>query len=757
MLVPCLYATLAHAAEVRIDGRRYTQLVPVQEPAADGPFAPLLQPGRAFVDTTRASWTTEVTTPVLAATPGFLIARVALADATLDRVTLDGKEVPVHRIGEHWVAAMAVEGPATLRVRSFVPSRANTVFVPGGGAVTVRGPVFVDGAPRVAAQTWWTLTETANLVVGKAPRAAEGNVVMGETAVGLTVRDASLAARARLRFRVARGQVDTVAFDLESAPPDLELRSDQVARVDVEGARATLVLARPERSLVDVEATWTIELPPRSDARIEVPLPVLQDTFRDTTVLQVARDTDREVLPAAGSLVAALGSSLPDWGRGLIDGTLTASFVGGELPAAELALLKTSIVDQPPTVIEVAEATIATSAEGRLLMRSRLAVRNDRAAFLAVDVPEGLRMISARVKGETALVSPLGGDRYLVPLARSVQSIQGSLSFPVELGFLGSTDAWPDRGTVTLPLPSYDAPVAVHRTTLHLPSGYLATSRRQDSSVVGAFTEGEGINYGFEPSDERVAQADALLDRAVTAWLANDFETTEGYLEGLDAIGADNADVGRLRSNLSVVLDGAKAKKAKTPETAATRRLKALARARSEDDLIVQREKIDEAEDYIAQGDYTKAQRSYETALEIGNRLERIAADEDVSQQVQNEDLRQKLEALPQDVPEPVSPSTGEDVLVKDDRRPRRHEKASESAEPEAPAAPREPDEALSRVIRDPSATADPDTTVLDVRSTTASVLVPTQGEAVRHQRLLIAAGDEQSIAVRVRNPRRNR
>ncbi|MEM6926152.1 MAG: hypothetical protein AAF602_04445, partial [Myxococcota bacterium] len=511
-----MVVALAQAAEVQFEGRRWPLLVAPTQPAPPGPPPPLLMPGRAVLDARSTPWTVEVEVPVVATSSGFLLAPVAARGDTLDRVTLDGEPVPVRPIGDRWVAALDVTRAATLRVRSFVDPRAGALVLPVGAEVTVRGRAFVDGAPRVDGDTWWVGGPSVGLRANPPTRATSGTVVLGETAVGLTVRDASLAARARLRFRVARGTVDTVSFDLSAPPADLEVVSDQVSRVERRGTRVELTLARPERGLVDVEATWTSDLPSGADARVIVPLPVLEGTFRDTTALQVARDTDREVIPTS-SLGRALGSALPSWGRGLVDGAPTASFLGARADRAALQLLQTSIVDQPPTVIEVAESVVATNADGRLLMQTRLAVRNDRSAFLTVTAPPGVRLVSARVKGKTALVTPLDATRTLVPLARSVQSVQGSLSFPVELVFWGEGAPWPRRGETTVGLPTYDAPIAAHRTTLHLPPGHRAVGR-QGRRIVEQFTEGQGINYGFESGDRRVEQAQALLERAVGAW-----------------------------------------------------------------------------------------------------------------------------------------------------------------------------------------------------------------------------------------------
>ncbi|MEN0061500.1 MAG: hypothetical protein AAGA48_05075 [Myxococcota bacterium] len=711
----CMVMALAEAAEVRLEKRRWPLLFPDDSTTVSPPPPPMVLPGTASLDTQR--WLLDVTNPVVAPRDGYLIVPVAPRQVTLDRVTVDGKDVPVTLQGDAWVAAFPVDGAAELRVRSFVPPRTSVLQTPAGAALTVVGTAYVTNAPKVKANTWWVGPRTT-LQATPPPRQAQGTVVLGESAVGLTVRDASLAAKARLRFRVARGAVKQVVFTMAQVPADLELEGDQMAGLQVQGNRVVVTLARPERSLVDLQATWTSDLPPGADAQVSVSLPALQGIFRETTALQIARDTDREVLPAPIGMTPVVASALPPWARGLVDGAPTAAYLGSQAARARLQLLRTTLVDQPPTVIDVIESEVATSASGGLLLRSRLAVRNDRGAFLTVRPPPGMRLVSARVKGKTALVTELDDGQVLVPLARSVQSVQGSLSFPVELAYLGTTEPWPKRGEMVVALPAYDAPVAVHRARLGLPPGVHPRVEIGKQGVVDEFTEGNGINYGFRDGDGRASQADALLQGAVDAWLDNRFDLSQQYVDQLDAIGADNADVSRLRSNLAVVQGPSEeeASEVTQAEKAATRRLKSLARARAERDLIEQRQAVDEADEYLAKGDYKNARRSYESALAIGDRLERIAAEEDVVQQTQNTDIRQKLSDL--------STTTGAPA-TRTERMPK--------AEPaEAPLPP------------------------LIVQATTASVLVPLSGTEVRFQRVLLPANETPTLTLCVRKPRRN-
>lgn len=693
---------VASAGEVRFDGARWPLLRPPEAERSSGPPPPLAMPGRIVVEPDGDDLMVRHRIPVLAPSAGFVVLPLAERGFTLGRALFDGRDVPVRFVDGAWHAAFRVDAPGTLVVEGLLPGRTSTLTTPTGGELEVRGDVEAVGVPSLASGRYAVPRGRVALQPQTDPSGPGGTLVLGEVGTGLTVRDATVVVRAGLRWQVARGSLDAVRFGMAAVPPDLEVTGENVASVQKRRGAVIVRLARSATRSVELEATWTVDAPAASRSTIRVPLPRLANTFRDTTAVQVARDTDREVLP--GMLVGhqpVLSAALPDWARGRVDGAPIAAFFATQAAEAPLTLLQTTPAPRPPTVIEAAESLMATNAEGAVVMTTRLAVRNERSAFLTVTAPPGARLVNARVKGRTALVTPQSGGRYLVPLARSVQSVEGSLSFPVELAFVGRTAAWPRRGPMTVPLPTVDAPVAVHRTRLHLPPGYRPQAR-QPAAIVDAFSDGQGINFGYaSPTDRRIGQAQAIFDQAVESWLANDFEVSQGYVDQLDAMGAQNADVERLRSNLDVVSGSG------NTGVAEARRLKSLARARADRDLIAQKEKVDEADAYLAKGDYENAQQSYQSALQIGDRLQRIAAEEDFQQRTTNQNIRDKLGAL-----------------------------------------------GVDEVPADAPVTLPP----LQVRAGAPAVRVPQQDTRfVKHQRRLVPAGETPQITVAVTSPRRNR
>jgi len=200
--------------------------------------------------------------------------------------------------------------------------------------------------------------------------------------------------------------------------------------------------------------------------------------------------------------------------------------------------------------VDVADYTVAATDSGLELVRARYRVLNDRARWLRVVPPPGSRLLAARVSARAAV--PVSGDQpgWLLPLPRSVEVLDGLIAVPVEVVLLVRSPAWRVDEPRPAYLPTVDAPVAVSRLTLHLPPG-LAVSPAPHPARVEEFDEGEGIHYGLvvrTPADERhVDRVHDLFTAAVDAWRLGDLDECGRLLDRIDLLGADSADIQRLR------------------------------------------------------------------------------------------------------------------------------------------------------------------------------------------------------------------
>lgn len=463
-------------------------------------------------------------------------------------------------------------------------------------------------------------------------------LAVARVGMGLTVGDAAIRGRARVLWEVRRGELSQVSLNLQGLGDDLEVRGTAIRETRRAGDQLTIVLQAPSRDRIEVELQWSTPVGSGTETRAELPKIEPTQSYRTQTAVQLARSGEVEALPQLPGWQPQPAAQLPDWAQGLVEGTPTSAYTTSARSEGHLDLLRFVPVAGPPVVVDVADYTIATSHEGRTLTTARYEIRNEQAAFLTVTPPPGSRIIGARVAGETALPSRGPNGAWRIPLQRSVETVEGLLSFAVEVSLLGETTSWRRREKRELPLPVVDAPIAVGRVTLYLPPGYRSKLGRGDAGTVVDFDRGEGITYGFAVGDTNAVRADAVYQRAVRNWLENDFDAAQNDLDELRNLGASNDNIERLQSNLDVV-DGRSSGKDKTLE----RRVKEQARARALADQTKQEQKRRKAEEYYRAGDYEQAGREYKAALELGKNLERLENSESVEQQVANESLRQQL------------------------------------------------------------------------------------------------------------------
>ncbi|HEY0133391.1 MAG TPA: hypothetical protein VGB85_04905, partial [Nannocystis sp.] len=481
------------------------------------------------------------------------------------------------------------------------------------------------------------------------PPAAPGSdaaVVVARAGLGLTVGDAELRGRGRLVWELRRGSVTSVGFTATGVGADLEVTGPGVREVQRSGDSVRVLLQSPVSGRLELALRWTSPIGKATESRVDLPQIRFAEVFRAESSLQLARDGEVEAVPAVERWTPSSAAGLPAWGQGLVEGAPTAAFTAATEASGHLELLRFVPIEGPPVVVDVAAYTIATSREGRALMRAHYEVRNERAATLRIRPPPGMEIVGVRVAGATAVIARDRDGSWRVPLPRSVDTVSGLLSFPVEVGLLGEVVhkgsgsepvPWARRERRSLPLPMLDAPVAVLRVTLHLPPGYRSRLRPGDGEVVAAFTRGEGITYGLGVGAVGAAEADALFQSAVKRWLDNDFGGAQAELDRLRQLGARNENIDRLQGNLDLIAGRGK------QDATVSRRIREQAKARAVSDQVAQQELERKAEESRRSGDYKSAESQYRAALAVGDRLAKLEQSESVEQSTRNEQLRGEL------------------------------------------------------------------------------------------------------------------
>ncbi|MFZ5482263.1 MAG: hypothetical protein ACOZNI_36215 [Myxococcota bacterium] len=536
---------------------------------------------------------TGATGPVVAAPSGvYLVLKPGTGETTVTvRGSLEGSP-----------------GSASLGV---LPAAAQRVIVEAPGLdVEVAGAV--DGALAAAdrlALTWAPHVE-------KGPEVARP-VVVAETATAAWGEEGALEVRARVRWRVLRGEVGRFVLDV-SGLEEAEADGANVASQRREGSQLVIETREPVKGGFEVLVRGRA---PLREAPMPGPRPV--EVSRVDRWWTVGRSDEGELVPV-GELRSVAQRTMPSWAKGLSESAPVASFHGEAAPGLRPARYEPLM--GPDTVVEQADFVVTTSREGRVLLRATWRLRNERRQYLRVRPPApGWVPLTARVSGQPVSVLSDGEGGVYVPLEKSVETVQGLLNFPVEVTWVGAGDTWEKKGERTFALPAVDAPIQSAAWELHLPRGV---------EVPGA----EGVD-GTVVMDTGDDEAEEAVQRAVDAYKSNEWDAAQHALDEARALGADDENVSRLQSNL----DALYSKDTSTPDDTATRRVRELANAKTSSMQVKQEKKLEEARDAEAAGDLERASSLYGEVADLAKNIGVTEQKESAEQTVVLEEAQKAL------------------------------------------------------------------------------------------------------------------
>ncbi|MDP2307885.1 MAG: hypothetical protein Q8P18_17800, partial [Pseudomonadota bacterium] len=563
---------------------------------------------------------------------------------------------------------LAPSRPGAASLAVFPAARQRVIIDAPGLDVTVAGAT--DG--WLAASPGLSLTWKPHVAAAPAPQLP---LVHAEASTAVWAEPGALLARAAVRWRVVRGEVARFELDVTGLE-EVEVEGPNLARAVREGNRMVLTPRAPVRGTfaVDVRARRPLPAEGGGASGVEVaapaPRPIASRVERYWTV---GRAEDGELVPVGGPR-AVPARTFPAWARGLSD-TPPESFWQGDAPL-RVRLARFTPLMGPDTVIERAELVVAAAAEGRALVRTTWHTRNERRQYLHVRPPPGLRPMTARVSGEPVTILSDGAGGVYVPLEKSVETVQGLLTFPVELTWIAEGDAWARKGERTLLLPSVDAPIQAADWEVYLPRGWTAPGK---SSVATS-----------APPPE-VTAADEALQQAVIAYKSNNFAASQGYLETARASGSTSANVGRLQSNLDVLLGkdgkpggegdgegggGAGEGLLGGVEDGASRRVRELANAKTVTMQVEQEEAVDKARWAYQSGDVDEAERYLEEVIALADDIgmtEQKESAEQSGKKAEATKLLSEVVAMKKqksaNAPAPSQPSPSPDTGVEIDGR----------------------------------------------------------------------------------------
>lgn len=164
--------------------------------------------------------------------------------------------------------------------------------------------------------------------------------------------------------------------------------------------------------------------------------------------------------------------------------------------------------------IEEADYSALITADGKMLVQSRFAVRNNQRSFLKLNLPPNAVLWSASVGGRPVRPGRALDGSLLLPLEKTSTGDDAS-AFVVEVSYLDRTPRWLDKGRMHLSLVTVDLPISKSHLLLHHPPLFRLTLPA-------------GITGSFRIAPYEASQSDALrTSRSTTTASSTSFSATQ--------------------------------------------------------------------------------------------------------------------------------------------------------------------------------------------------------------------------------------
>ncbi|HUT59487.1 MAG TPA: secretin N-terminal domain-containing protein [Phycisphaerae bacterium] len=342
--------------------------------------------------------------------------------------------------------------------------------------------------------------------------------------VAWNLGDAAQQVTAVLRVSIGGGPSDTIELLLPNDTDRVRVAGPDVREFRVGPGRATVHL-RGRVSGATV-LTLSYERPLQGDRLAFGRLAVADGHWTAGTLVISNTAGGSEVLPdtMTGLRQMAL-QDIPSAAAGILPGPAVLAYdITSRSFSASVEVLHLGEFALRQSIADMAHYEVFLDRDGSVIGRARYEIRNRTRQFLRLELPPGARVLLARVNEKATPISPAAAapGAWLLPLERSRPSVQGLVSFPVDVVFTCKVPALGRRGAADIPLPRIDLPVAYGWCEAYVPDGMKINRWSGPMKPVERFTSETAtasLDYGYSELAEgytrRIAapQAAPLLSR----------------------------------------------------------------------------------------------------------------------------------------------------------------------------------------------------------------------------------------------------
>ncbi|HEX3253271.1 MAG TPA: hypothetical protein VHS05_27770 [Pyrinomonadaceae bacterium] len=282
---------------------------------------------------------------------------------------------------------------------------------------------------------------------------------------------------AEVQVEVVQGIAEEIRVQLPEQLTVNQVSGAMVADWDVAGNELKVLFIEPVQN--NVRFTLSGELRMARAGKLNIPLVRLPSAERETggvgvEVLGAGEIKQREPNGLEDAEASELGQ--------LISNRQSPSLIAFRFQPGNGKSPRTLSLDvaryTPQAVltanIEEAEYNTLIAADGKILVQSRFAVRNNQRNFLKLTLPATAVLWSASVAGRPIRPGRAPDGSYLLPLEKT-RSGEEAPAFVVEVSYLDRAASWTDKGRARVSLVAVDLPISKSHLVLHHPPLFRVT------------------------------------------------------------------------------------------------------------------------------------------------------------------------------------------------------------------------------------------------------------------------------------------
>ena len=282
---------------------------------------------------------------------------------------------------------------------------------------------------------------------------------------------------AEVQVEVVQGVANEVRVQLPEQLTVNQVSGAMVADWDVAGNELKVLFIEPVQTNVRFTLNGELRIP--RSGKLNIPLVRLPSAERETggvgvEVLGAGEIKQREPNGLEEAEASELGQ--------LISNRQSPSLMAFRFQPGNGKLTRTLSLDvaryTPQAVltanIEEAEYNTLIAADGKILVQSRFAVRNNQRNFLKLALPATAVLWSASVAGRPIRPGRAPDGSYLLPLEKT-RSGEEAPAFVVEVAYLDHAASWTDKGRARVSLVAVDLPISKSHLLLHHPPLFRVT------------------------------------------------------------------------------------------------------------------------------------------------------------------------------------------------------------------------------------------------------------------------------------------